>query len=326
MQRERGMRILVILVITLAFMVPLKASGDNTDRQARNLFNDAVHYYKVRRFADALHAFKKAYSIRPSYRILFNIGQTHAEMGSPSKAMEAFEGYLAEGAEAISKKRRDMVENEIALLRRIVGELFIEGPEGAEVWINGERREHLPLSAPLLLPAGRHTLIVRKSAGLSCQKKIRIVGGRTTSESCDPTADTESPDFPGNSWQQIEQTSFADMPTLEKPERTKHRFMSQVAPWIVTGLGVTALTSGIICASKTAKLNNTLNGNCAKGGCPPEYRDDVDRLPKLATATDVLFIAGAALSVGAVLLFAAPWQSDEKFENSRLSAKAGDSR
>jgi len=297
------------LVTTLSMFMAVPAlGGPSTEQEARDAFEEGTRFYQYLHYSDALDAFKRAYALRPSYRILYNIAQSQAMLGHPDLALEAFEAYLDQGATDISAGRRAAVERDITELRRRVGELEVNGPRGCEVWIDGERKGHLPMAASLRLPQGDHLVTLRRSAAASCDVAVTVVGGELTSATCEPVerGDPEGPPGP----------SRRDGIDAEPEERAPdpdggHLPRDRVVAWTAAGLGVGTLVAAAVCAWKTSEINSTLDAACHGGTCPPEYAGDVEALPRYAGAADGLFAATAVLSAVAVTLFIAPWRRSE---------------
>ncbi|MDD5309447.1 MAG: hypothetical protein PHU25_19190 [Deltaproteobacteria bacterium] len=311
---RRPPEILLLALLTSASALASAAAGaDGTDQEARRIFHEGVRSYERGSLVEALDAFQRAYALRPSFRILFNIGQAQAELGRPHRAVEAFEGYLAEGGERIAPDRRRTVEQELARLSRQIARVRFEGPEGAELWIDGERKGYLPLAGPVLLQAGSHRLDVRHGREEPCTKKFAIEGGVEKTESCTPppaVAVVAPPPPPVN----ILSPSPGDNRPLfsnGSPPPSSF-FIRSVAPWLAAGLGAAALAAGIGCAWKTSSLDSSLDGACPDGTCPPSRESDVEALPRWAAASDALFASSAVMGAAALLLFLSPWESAEE--------------
>ena len=298
---------LVIAVVAAALWAPAaRAEGARKDAAARDAFRDGVSYYEKGRFADALAAFKQAYALRPSYKILFNIGQVQAMLDHDALALEAFEGYLAEGRAEIGEKRLKEIRREMDRLTALVGDLAVEGPGGAELWIDGERRGTLPLAAPLRLDAGEHLVVVRTSDAIECEKHETVLGAQQITSTCEPPPQTQPPP------PAVTASATVATQPASPPPAAGNVFVDEVAPWTATGLAAASLAAAIACAVEAAKLNGQLRDACPNGDCPPGRADDVDALPKLAGAADGLFVATAVLGAAAITLFVAPWRDREK--------------
>lgn len=315
--------------ITIRFLVftflgtaalPVHAGGTNTDKEASRLFGQGVKAFESARIDDALESFKRAYALHPSYRILYHIARAEAELGSPHRAIDAFEGYLADGGARISPGRKAQVLRELASLRLLVGEVIVVGAAGAEVWIDGERKGNLPLAGPIVLPEGSHRLIVRENREGPCDKEILVRGGQRKNEGCRPdSAEIEMATVPhakidasvvdvGRDMSGQGKSDDVDVQKLNGDDR----FLDKVAPWVATGIGGSALIAAIVCAIQTLSLNSELRLACTNGVCPASRSGDINRLKDLAAASDAMFVITAVFSAAAVTLFWAPWKKKEK--------------
>jgi tetratricopeptide (TPR) repeat protein len=87
-----------------------------------------------------------------------------------------------------------------------------------------------------------------------------------------------------------------------QPPRDEGTGVLTWAGWITGGVGVAALVGGTVTGILALSLDGDLADRCAAGTCPTGSASDIDRLGALSTATDVLLIAGAALTAGGVLM------------------------
>jgi len=102
----------------------------------------------------------RSYALRPSYKLLYNVGNVLATQGDPAAASSAFERYLAEGRSDINERRKRDVEAELANLEEKIARLEIIVDEGgAAIVVDGCFVGRSPL-APLSVRAGRHTIEV----------------------------------------------------------------------------------------------------------------------------------------------------------------------
>ncbi len=63
---------------------------------AWNLYRKGIEDFKAARYQNAVNAFREAYSARPSWKILYNIGQCEAAITRYGLALEAFEKYMVQ--------------------------------------------------------------------------------------------------------------------------------------------------------------------------------------------------------------------------------------
>jgi len=129
--------------------------------EAESAFNDAVHAYDRGAYTDALSGFRHAYALKPSYKLLYNIGLTEVALGDSARALDAFEGYLAGGVPAA---RASEVHDAIAKLRTKVGELTLAASEAKSAITVDETA--LPADAalrPIRVNVGEHRVCATKS-------------------------------------------------------------------------------------------------------------------------------------------------------------------
>lgn len=139
--------------------VPARADTDD----ARNHFTRAVELFKEGDFRAALIEFQRAYDASPNYKVLYNLGQTNLELQDYAGALRAFRGYLDGGGREIAPARRTQVEGDLKRLESRVARVdVVVNVEGADVTIDDVSVGKSPLSAPVLVSAGRRKSRRRK--------------------------------------------------------------------------------------------------------------------------------------------------------------------
>ena len=112
--------VLWIVVFLLAVAPAAHAQVDNED-EARAAFKDGLTAFEEGRTEEALVSFQRAYSLRPAFKLLYNIGQAQTELGLTRQAIQSFERYLEEGGDKITPDRKLQVEAELSRLRVLAG-------------------------------------------------------------------------------------------------------------------------------------------------------------------------------------------------------------
>ena len=69
--------------------------------EARTQFEQGIALYDEGKYDQAAIAFQRAFELKPSYKILYNIAQAQNQLGHYAAALEAFARYLAEGGDAV---------------------------------------------------------------------------------------------------------------------------------------------------------------------------------------------------------------------------------
>jgi len=175
-----------IILMTVFFGVPVRAdeesssSAGSENDPARKKYREGVDLFEQGRHREAADAFREAHRLRPSWKILFNIGQSEAAAGRFGLALEAFEKYLAQGKDEIPVERKDFVLKEVERLRLMVGQVEVKAPDGCEVTIDDAKRGSAPFTVPLLVATGvEHEIVVKKQGYELHRQKFSVFGGQT---------------------------------------------------------------------------------------------------------------------------------------------------
>ncbi|MBW2276647.1 MAG: tetratricopeptide repeat protein [Deltaproteobacteria bacterium] len=148
--------------------------------QARDLFNEAVVHFDSGRYEDAATAFRNAYELQPSWKLLYNIGQCEAALKHYGLAIDSFEHYLSEGGDEVPIDRRDEVLEELDRLRKMVGTVLFDGPDGVTVTVDGYVRGSTPIPAGVLVSAGiPHRFEVEREGEVVFDRTLKVRGGMT---------------------------------------------------------------------------------------------------------------------------------------------------
>ncbi|MGC4066962.1 MAG: tetratricopeptide repeat protein [Polyangiaceae bacterium] len=158
--------------------------GDSTELRAKNEARDrfaaGLKLYEDGEFALALIEFERAYSLVPDHRVLYNIGQVNIQLGRYSRAVRTLERYLAEGGERVPPDRKQAVQADLTMLAARTATLFVSvNVPGADIMLDNDVVATSPMATPLLVDAGEHRLVVRKSTYLTQTKPIALAGRDT---------------------------------------------------------------------------------------------------------------------------------------------------
>jgi len=171
-------------------MAPLARAGTDApadaaaakQTEAAQRFRRGIDLYKSGDFAAALAAFKRAYELMPSFKILYNLGQVSYQRHDHAAALRYFQQYLADGDESIPDERRREVAVAIVDLEPRVGRLQIEsGDEAAEVFVDDVLVGTTPLRALTVVNAGRRKIDVVTRNGEHRSRLVEVAGGEVMS-------------------------------------------------------------------------------------------------------------------------------------------------
>ena len=133
------------IIVLVAVLAPVfSTQADDNLKRARQEFKEATVLYKNGEYAAAAEKFKVCYKLQPTYKILYNIGQSEAAAKRYGLSLQAFEKYLADGGDDVPESRQEEVRAEIKRLRDMIGFFEITAPKNAVIFIDGVERGTYP--------------------------------------------------------------------------------------------------------------------------------------------------------------------------------------
>ncbi|MDD5305829.1 MAG: tetratricopeptide repeat protein [Deltaproteobacteria bacterium] len=266
------MRAAVLFALVIALAGP-RAFAESTDEKAKAAFHAGVDGFKAERFEEALASFKEANRLKPTWKMLYNIGQCEAALKHYGQAIEAFESYLGQGGDDVPPERRDKVLAELDRMRRMVGGVKVKAPAGTQVLIDGEERGRAPLGSDIAVTAGvEHDIRLVKDGQELLATRQSVRGGSVMEiEAPEPKAgplpQTETKPLP----QTLPESGRGDQaPEVDKGgEVAKGEASKGLSPlWFWTGLGTTgafgAVAVGMNFAVDSRKNDIKTNGDMAE--------------------------------------------------------------
>ena len=157
-------------------------TSSETRELAQQLFLDGVEFFNQKRLEEAVRKFRAAYRVRPSWRLHYNIGQCEAGLKNYGRAIVEFEKYLGVGGDEVDVARQDEVLRELDRLKRMVGKIVVDGPEGYVIWVDGEEAGKSPLVSGVVVTIGvSHEVIVRHAVTNAEVNRfdVTVLGGET---------------------------------------------------------------------------------------------------------------------------------------------------
>ncbi|MEM9691775.1 MAG: PEGA domain-containing protein [Myxococcota bacterium] len=291
-----GARYACLLLVVVAGLLSSQAFAESPAEH----FNRGRKLYQDRDFAAAAVEFKRAYEMKPDYRVLYNLGQVYAEAKEWADALVAFEKYLADGGSKIGKERREAVEDEIESLRTRVATLSVTTtPLGCEVLIDGRVRGTTPLPGGILMSSGQRSIRVRKKGYRSKEESLEVAGGdkpklRFTLEKLERGVATAAKGSGDARKKTREPAKPRPVPEDSEPDNT--------ALWVswgaTAGLGALSLVFGLFAVSSRSALNNEKDQLTTADALTA----DRDRALGFGIATDVMLL-GTAVSGGLAIYF-----------------------
>jgi|SoiMethySBSTD1v2_1073268.scaffolds.fasta_scaffold33610_4 hypothetical protein len=156
------------LILCAAAAVPVtittraRAADDTMIQMARERFQEGVKYYDEKQYEKARAAFLQAYALKRHPAVLLNLAQSELRSGHEADAAKHFVTYLREHKEASALERQE-AEKGLQAAKAKVGEITLNvDVDGAEIFVDGQPEGRSPLSGPIYLEPGQHSIEARR--------------------------------------------------------------------------------------------------------------------------------------------------------------------
>jgi hypothetical protein len=151
--------------------------ADPNLEQARLHFEQGVALFNDQNFNGALAEFMKAYELRRTPAVLYNIGLAQKALFHYAEAIDSMEKFLADSPN-LSPERRADVQQQIAEIRALIADVTVQvEPAGAIVSVDGRTVGQSPLPKALGIAAGNHTIEVTADGYKPQRRELLISAG-----------------------------------------------------------------------------------------------------------------------------------------------------
>lgn len=262
---------------------PAAAETVDPMEEARLRYERGLALYGGAEYVLALVEFERAYQLSPNYRVLYNIGQVRIQLGRYARAYESLTQYLKQGGDAVDAERRAAVQKDIDMLSERIAKLTVRTNEpGANISLDGVVIAVSPLSAPLIVDAGEHTIGVRKVGFYDRFQAVTLAGRDAVALELD-----------------LVKVKQDDRPAVVVERRTERQIVERPgrplmwAGWAATGtLGIGAGVAGYFGIQKAQELESMRS----------KYPVSQDEMQKTKNSARTLFLAADLMGASAVVL------------------------
>jgi len=165
------------LFIPQATMAQSQSSEDADTAKAAVRFQRAVELYREGSYEGALAEFSKAYQVRPSYPVLYNIAQTQYALHDFVGAYKSLMQYMAEGGSDIATDRRAEVdEMTVKLVGRIAHLQISTNLAGADIRVDDVSVGTSPLPGPVPVNVGSRKVSASKAGSPEAIRVLTVAG------------------------------------------------------------------------------------------------------------------------------------------------------
>jgi hypothetical protein len=277
---------------TSASKRPERPLAESLQGAAKEAYTAAGLLHNRGEYAAAATKYEEAYDLSKDPRLLFNIAACEKELHKYARMGAYLRRFKAESGARISDEDRKDVDDALAALKGFVGSVsVVSDAAGAIVAVDGETVGTTPLSGPLLLDAGKHTIRLRKDGAEDVDKEVDVAAGSETSVSITLAAASSARPAP------------AAEPLAPPPQPARGGYGPLVyGGFVVGGVGlVTGAVTGMLALSHASSVTSACQGTV----CPTSVDGDLHDARTLGNASTVAFVAagaGAAVGLVAILL------------------------
>jgi hypothetical protein len=153
---------LAVALLMLAWSGSALAEPADAKTQAEAKVVEALRLFQRGDSYGSLDRLIEAQSLFPSPKLQFNFGVVYRSLGRDVEALEAFEAFLINPADAPALRTTE-AQREVAELRSRVA--FIEvasDTDGAEVYVDGRSYGKTPLGESIAVAPGPHQVLIEK--------------------------------------------------------------------------------------------------------------------------------------------------------------------
>jgi hypothetical protein len=149
-------------------------------READRHFKTGAALFDERKYAEALAEFEQAYALQPHPLVLYNLAGAHRALSQYDQAVDFYNRFLIEGEGKVGAAQLARGRDELDDLLRLVARVEVTTrPDGARVQVDGRSIGSTPLTEPLILGPGDHTVQARLDGHEPAERKIRVAAGDT---------------------------------------------------------------------------------------------------------------------------------------------------
>jgi hypothetical protein len=184
------MRLVSLIALALVLAITTIARADNHG-DALAHFNRGVELVDDKDWNGALAEFTRSRELEPTRAALKNAAMCLRELARYDEALDAYEDLVRSYGGVLTDVERASIGADVATLTRYVGEIVVDGLEGATVRIDARARGTLPLAAPLRVGAGSHSVRVEREGASTYETSVVVVSGerRTVHATLGPSAE-----------------------------------------------------------------------------------------------------------------------------------------
>lgn len=310
--RYRIAIIVVIAGLTAAAPSAAFAQDDPALVEAKRQFRAGVNLLddpEGAKYEEAYHAFKKAYALSHSPKVLGNIGFCAMHLERDGEAIDAYASYLHDAPD-IEERERQQIQRDLATLGSTVAKvkLFVRRPAAAFTLVD-TRIQTRGTAIENSYEMGGSEIAIRVRPGRHVFKvKAEGIESLPFETTIEPASDT---------------TQELTFPKPKPPASIVVREApSRAGPVVLGVMGLAGIGTGIASGVMARNTRSTIAKSCPNDECRADYDLAAMRTKAttFGTVADVSFIAGGALFAGATVWWLLGSRSASRSSSTMASA------
>jgi hypothetical protein len=289
-----------------------RAFGADTREEARKRYQQGATAFEKGDFAAAVDAFDEVYKVTGETKHLWNLAIAEYKAGHSYAALVRFREYVAKPD--ANAKNAENAELLIAEEAHKVAHLSVTAPEGADLFIDGERVGVAPLAAPIDVDPDRPHVVAASRGPDEAKQSLAAPGPKTVPVALSFPVSPPVPSAPATVAPTVAFVPAAGRPASASETTAASRASGfALRTWMTVGLGVGAVAVGGVGVlfgvdstnarnSATALRGGMTPGLCRNPSAPgcPTLQSDLASQENDHVASMVLYGVAGALAAGAV--------------------------
>lgn len=266
------------------------------------LLREGVALRRAHRDGEALARFEAAYRVLHSPRALAQVGLAEQALGRWVEAESHVSEALAVSDDPWIATNSPALRAALGVIGQHLGGLWVEGVEGAEVFVDGQRVATLPMATPLRRIAGSVVIEVRAAGHESVRRPLVVPPGGEAREII-RMARAPSPELPRDRVA-AEAIAVRTAPHSGESSRLPRRlaWVALVGSAVGLGVGIGALAAREGAAT-TYNADASCPGRLSASRQPDGCSGLIDATSTWELAGTIALVAGGALAVTSLVLF-----------------------
>lgn len=315
--------ILVVGALTLAVAIPRVAAADQpvsvavAKKLATERYNRGVALYRTATqkndpalFEEALLEFRQAFSIYPDDKVLWNLAASELETHRYVEAIRDFRTYdeHQKVLENPQHPKHALLRSYLETAQRATGHVEISAPPGARLLLDGKDIGVSPLTAPVDVTPGKHSVEAVSGGQSKGRREIDIAAGSALTIRFEPEAPAVSASEPiGPAL--VHSTPHRDVVKNQPEERSFWSPRKTLVLGVGGGTSLALLATGIaftLTANSEATRASDLASQIPNRTCSvvtPTCSDRIDALESERSKRDIAtgFFVGTGVAVAATV-------------------------